>query len=440
MSSISGGIDGVEVRFDDGSLVGDAGLLLVGTVMVRLGLEALVDEVVRPPEAGRGSGGKALSVVASMLVGGSFIGDADRLRSGSTAQVLPFEVSAPSTLGTWLRSFTFGHLRQFDRANELALGRAWSVGAAPVVEEITIDLDSTVCEVHGRDKHGAAYGHTNKLGYHPLVAVRDDTGEIVASRMRSGSSQRGHLRFVSETLARLRRLAPDAVVTVRADAGFFSYDMLERIEAHNAFWSVTIPQNAKVTKAIAAIDDKDYKPIAYTRGGVAQVAETTIKTSSRDNKGPRELRLLVRRTRLVGPQAELWPNWRYHVLVTNRDDLDTVDADAYHRAHARVELAIKDLKATALAQCPSGRFFAIGAWLACAALAHNLTRWTAHLGKTQHRKQLTIAATTRRRLLSLPGRLVNHSGRHILRLPANWPWQNTFTRALQQIRNLPLLI
>ena len=131
MSSISGGIDGVEVHFDDGSLVGDAGLLLVGTVMVRLGLEALVDEVVRPPEAGRGSGGKALSVVASMLVGGSFIDDADRLRSGSTAQVLPVEVSAPSTLGTWLRSFTFGHLRQFDRAQELALGRAWSVGAAP---------------------------------------------------------------------------------------------------------------------------------------------------------------------------------------------------------------------------------------------------------------------------------------------------------------------
>ncbi|MCQ3805864.1 MAG: hypothetical protein OXB92_10680 [Acidimicrobiaceae bacterium] len=131
MSRISGGIDGVEVHFDDGSLVGDAGLSLAGTVMDRLGLEAMVDEVVRPPSSGRGSGAKALSVVASMLVGGSFIDDADRLRSGSTAQVLPVEVSAPSTLGTWLRSFTFGHLRQFDRAQELALGRAWSVGAAP---------------------------------------------------------------------------------------------------------------------------------------------------------------------------------------------------------------------------------------------------------------------------------------------------------------------
>ena len=120
--------------------------------------------------------------------------DADRLRAGSTAQVLPFGPVAPSTLGTWL--FTFGHLRQFDRANELALSRAWSLGAAPAVKEMTLDLDSTVCEVHGRDKQGAAYGHTKTLGYHPLVAVRDDTGEFIHSRMRSGSSQRGHMRFV----------------------------------------------------------------------------------------------------------------------------------------------------------------------------------------------------------------------------------------------------
>ena len=274
------------------------------------------------------------------------IDDADRLRAGSTAQVLPFGPVAPSTLGTWLRSFTFGHLRQFDRANELALSRAWSLGAAPAVKEMTLDLDSTVCEVHGRDKQGAAYGHTKTLGYHPLVAVRDDTGEFIHSRMRSGSSQRGHMRFVSETLARMRRLAPDAEVTVRADAGFFSYDLLDLIEARNASWSFTIPQNAKVKAAIAAIDDKAWQSIAYTRGGQAQVAETTIKTGPRSRSAePRELRLVVRRTRLTGPQAELWPDWRHHCLVTNRADLNTETADTYHRAHARVELAIKDLKA-----------------------------------------------------------------------------------------------
>ena len=173
-------------------------------------------------------------------------------------------------------------------------------------------------------------------------------------------------------------------------------------------------------------------------GGQAQVAETTIKTGPRSRSAePRELRLVVRRTRLTGSQAELWPDWRHHCLghQPNRPR---------HRnrrpAHARVELAIKDLKDNGLAHCPSGNFFANGAWLACATLAHNLARWTARLGHTQHPKHLTIAATVRNRLLSLPGRCVNHSGRHILRLPLNWPWKHTFTTAHQHLHNLPLLI
>ena len=179
MSRVAGGIDGLEPVFDDGSLVADAGLLLPATVMGRLGLEALIDDTVRPlgpPRRARGRGRKVLSLVASMLVGGCCIDDADRLRSGSGAGVLGFAPAAASTLGTFLRSFTFGHLRQFDRFHELALGRAWSVGAAPQVTEMTVDVDSTVCEVHGKSKGGAAYGHTKVLGYHPLVAVRDDTG------------------------------------------------------------------------------------------------------------------------------------------------------------------------------------------------------------------------------------------------------------------------
>ncbi len=440
MSSIAGGIDGIEAVFDDASLVADAGLLLAGTVMGRLGLESLIDEVVRPPESGRGSGAKALSVVASMLVGGSHIGDADRLRAGSASAVLPFAVAAPSTLGTWLRSFTFGHVRQLDRALELALGRAWSVGAAPAAAEMTVDLDSTVCEVHGKSKQGAAYGHTKVWGYHPLAAVRDDTGEVVHARMRSGSSQRGHVRFAAETLARLRRLAPHAAVTVRADAGFFSYALIAKLDAYKARWSVTIPNNAKVKAAIDGIDETAWTPIAYP-DGEAQVAESAITTSRRDPQGPRKLRLVVRRTRLPeGPQRELWPNWRHHCFVTNRDGLDTETADAYHRGHARVELAIRDLKDNGLAHCPSGRFFANGAHLACAALAHNLARWTARLAHTNHPERLTVAATVRRRLLAVPGRLVNHSHRHKLRLPLNWPWAHQFTTALAHTRNLPQLI
>ena len=449
MSSVAGGIDAIEAVFDDGSLVADAGLLLAGTVMSRLGLEALIDDTVRLDgrEAGSGSGRKVLTLVASMLVGGRCIDDTDRLRAGASGAVLPFRVMAPSTAGSFLRSFTFGHVRQLDKAAELGLVRAWSVGAAPDVAEMTVDLDSTVCEVCGRAKHGAAYGHTKVLGYHPLVAVRSDTGEVLHSRMRSGSSQRGNVHFARETLARLRRLAPDATVTVRADAGFFSYDMIAAIGAHGASYSITIPQNAKVKAAIAAIDDDAWASIEYTRGGEAQVAETTITAGRRGDKlrgddgAPAKLRLIVRRTRLLGAQAELWPSWRHHCFVTDRVDLDTCAADAYHRAHATVELAIRDLKDSAgLSRCPSGRFPANGAWLACCVLAHNLARWTARLGRAHPTRQLTVAATIAHRLLTVPGRLVNHSGRRKLRLPLNWPWANTFTTALGHIRGLPLLI
>ena len=158
MSSVAGGIDGIEAVFDDGSLVADAGLLLAGTVMSRLGLEALIDDTVRLGGlAGAGAGRKVLSLVASMLVGGRCIDDTDRLRSGASGAVLGFGVVAPSTAGSFLRSFTFGHVRQLDKAAEHALARAWSVGAAPDAGEMTVDLDSTVCEVCGKAKQGAAY-------------------------------------------------------------------------------------------------------------------------------------------------------------------------------------------------------------------------------------------------------------------------------------------
>ena len=429
MRSVAGGIDGIGAVFDDGSLVADAGLLLAGTVMSRLGLEALIDDTVRPGgSAGSGAGRKVLSLVASMLVGGRCIDDVQRLRSGSAAAVLPFAVVAPSTAGSFLRSFTFGHVRQLDKAAELGLRRAWSVGAAPDVAEMTLDLDSTVCEVCGKAKHGAAYGHTKVLGYHPLVAVRSDTGEVLHSRMRSGSSQRGNVHFARETLARLRRLGAHAAVTVRADAGFFSYDMIAAIGAHGASYSITIPQNAKVKAATEAIDDDAWQAIAYTRGARAQVAESTITAGRRGDKlrgddgAPAKLRLIVRRTRLLGAQGELWPNWRHHCFVTDRHDLDTCAADTYHRAHATVELAIRDLKESAgLSRCPSGRFFANGAWLACCVLAHNLARWTARLGRAHPTRQLTVAATIRNRLLTVPGRLVNHSDATDCACRHNWP-------------------
>ena len=440
MSSVSGGLDRVEAVFDEGTLVADAGLLLAGSLVGRLGLEGLIDDTVVPPQAGRGSGAKVLTAVFSMLVGGSFISDADRLRTASTGSVLGFAVAAPSTLGTFLRSFTWGHVRQLDRAQELALGRAWEAGAAPRADRITIDVDSTMAEVHSGAKGGAAYGHSGRLGYHPLVASRDDTGEIVHARMRKGSSQRGHVRFVAETVNRVRRLAPGADLALRADAGFFSWDLIDKLKAHDTRFLIAVASNPKIDRVIAAIDDRDWTPIGYTDDGEAQVAETELTSARRPKDKPAHtVRLVVRRTRLVGPQADLFPHWRHHTFVTDisNDELDTKAADAAYRSHARVELAIKDLKAGGLAHSPSGSFTANAAWLACASLAHNIARWTARIGQVHDPNRLTVAATIARRLLAVPGRLVNRSGRPTLRLPANWPWATQFTAALRRIRSLP---
>ena len=196
---------------------------------------------------------------------------------------------------------------------------------------------------------------------------------------------------------------------------------------------------ARVQRFIDKIEESAWREISYPDGGVAFVAETIYVAERRG--GARPLRLVVRRTRLTDVrQQALWPNWRHHCFVTNID-LDAVEADAFHRDHARIELAIRDLKEGAgLEHCPSGQFFANAAWLSCAVLAHNLLRWTARLGGVHPNEQLTVARTVRSRVLCLPGRIVNRSGRLVLRLPERWPWAGTFTRALDAIRSLPLLI
>jgi hypothetical protein len=146
----------------------------------------------------------------------------------------------------------------------------------------------------------------------------------------------------------------------------------------------------------------------------------------------------VRRTRLTGAaQAKLWPDWRHHGCLTDLPG-DKVTLDAFHRHHAVVELAIRDLKEGAgLEHVPSGQFFANGAWLACAVLAHNLIRWTTTLGEIVEPGRFTVARTVRTRLLALPARLVNRSGTPTLSSPLNWPWADQFTQALRALRALP---
>lgn len=445
MTRVSQSIDRVEAIFDDDTLVADAGLIVPATLMARLGVEQVIDDTVRLVGriGGAHPGRKVATLVASMLGGGSHIDHANKLRVGSTGKVLPFTVMAPSTLGTFLRSFTFGHVRQLDAALGEITRRAWAAGAGPGSAAMTIDLDSTICEVHGHAKRGAAYGYTRQLGYHPLLAVRADTGEMLHVRMRKGSAntQRGAKHFVQELVARLRRNDATGPLTVRADAGFFAWDTIDTLTRLNVAWSVTVNTNASIRTAIDAIADDAWIDIAYPVDGGAQVAETSYVTGGEHSHRPRrETRLVVRRTRLVDPaQQPLWPDWRYHAFVTNTE-LDTVAADAFHRDHATVELAIRDLKHGAgLEHCPSGNFNANAAWLACTVLAHNLARWTAHLGHTHPTEQLTVTNTIRRRLLAIPGRLVNHSGRPTLRLPTRWPWATTFITALNNIRALRLV-
>jgi Transposase DDE domain group 1 len=188
--------------------------------------------------------------------------------------------------------------------------------------------------------------------------------------------------------------------------------------------------NTAIARAIATIDETAWVDIDYTSDGEAQVAQCTY----------RDRRLIVRRTRLTDTtQARLWPDWRHHAFLTDLND-DPVTVDAFHRHHAVVELAIRDLKEGAgLEHCPSGKFFANAAWLACAVLAHNLIRWSADLGDITPDDQLTVARTIRTRLLALPGRIVNRSGTHRLRFPKRWPWADLFLNALAHLRAIPLL-
>jgi hypothetical protein len=424
---------GLAVAFDDHA-VANAGLVLPATLAERLGVEQVVDQLVdlgQRPGAHR-PGRKVLTLAHSLLAGGDCIDDADVLRTGATSRVLGHRVMAPSTLGTFLRSFTFGHIRQLDQATETILTRAWAAGAGPGQAPMTIDIDSTVCQVHGHAKGGAAYGYTHQLGYHPLLATRADTGEVVHLRMRAGQANtaRGAERFVNEVAGRVRRAGAAGPLSMRADSGFWSAKVLAACRRHRIRFSVTVRQTKTVTQAIAHIPEDGWVDIAYPDTGQAQVAETTLA-------GKAGGRLIVRRTRLVGAQATLWPDWRYHAFVTDRPGT-AVELDTDHRRHATVELAIRDLKQGAgLCHCPCGVFLANAAWAVIATLAHNLLRWVAALGLGATGP--VVAKTIRRRLLSLPGRLTRSARRRWLHLPAGWPWAQTFTRALARLRALPLL-
>ena len=426
-------LDSVRVAFDEERLISDAGLLLCATLADWLGLEELVNESVWLDSSRPGAclpGRKVMSLVHGMLVGADCIDDMNLLRAGSTGLILGHRVMAPSTLGTFLRAFTFGHVRQLDRVLDVSLARAWAAGAGPGDGmPLVIDIDSFVGEVHGYQKQGASYGYTKKLGYHPLLAVRSDTGEVIHIRNRKGkaNTQRGIARFCDELLARVRRAGHDGQVIIRADSGFENHKLFAELDRRGIEFSIGVKLSKTIRTLIEQIPQDAWMTVTdYPNGGEAQVAETTLKG----------FRLIVRRTRLTGKQADLFPNWRHHCFATNRT-LPMPVADTDHRDHATIELAIRDLIDQALCHFPSGRMHANSAWTVIAALAHNLGRWATQIGLPDRPTQ--TARSRRRQLLQIPGRLVSTGRRWTLRMPARWPWQTEFHTILDRIRALPAL-
>jgi Transposase DDE domain group 1 len=408
-------LDRVDVIFDDEHAVADAGLVLPATLAQHLELRELIDSTVDLGDAaGRANvGHKAMTLIHSALAGGDCIDDADALRAGDTASVLGHGVLAPSTLGTFLRSFTWGHARQLDGVSGQLLARAWRAGAGPGDAPVTLDVDATICETYGLAKQGGVFGHTRVRGYHPLVAVVAGSGDVVHCRWRGGNanSGRGAQSFLTETFNRLRAAGATGPLTLRADSGFYSRKVVDACRNADARFSITAKLSQAIHKAIAAIPDHGWVSIPYFLDG-ADVAETTYQPFG--DQQP-EVRLIVRRVRPTpGTQLALIVEFSYHAFITDRAG-GTLELEADHRRHAEIENTIRDLKyGVGLNHLPSGRFGANAAWLALNAIAHNLSRWTGRIGLGE---PLITHKTLRRRYLRLSGRLTRSARRATLHLP-----------------------
>ena len=405
--------DRIQIAFDDHRLVANAGLLLPVTLAHHLGLSQLVQERLDLGNApGRANtGDKVMTLVASALAGGDCIDDADALRTGGTARTLGGTVKAPSTLGTFLRSFRWGHVRQLDRVSRELLARAWQAGAGPGDSPLTIDLDSTICETYGLAKEGARHhGYTGKRGYHPLLAIAAGTGDVLMCRLREGraNTARGAAHFLRETVGRVRYGGASGQLTVRADSGFYTHSVVSVCCKLDVRFSITIRQHKSLRNLIEAIPEADWTSIPYWMDGAADVAETTY-TPFQGEPGAAPVRLIVRRVKPTpGSQLALFATYSYHGFITDRDG-EMLELEADHRRHAEIENAIRDLKyGVGLNHMPSGRFAANAAWLAIQVMAHNLARWTARTGLGE---QVVTTKTLRRRFFSLAGRITRSARR-----------------------------
>ena len=369
---------------------------------------------------------------------GDSIDDVGVLRSGRAGALLGTWVPAPSTLGTFLRSFSFGDARSLDKVAAEPLKRAWAAGAAPGAGPLTIDIDSSICETYGLKKQGARFGYTSVRGLHPLLASAAGTGDVLGVRQRGGSSHtaRGAASLLTEVFNRVRAGGASGNLTLRADSGFYSHKVTGACQKAGVRFSITAKLYGPLRNAIEAVAEALWVPIPYWAERGADVAELAYKPFGQDQP----VRLIVRRVKpSPGSQLALFAKYEYHPFITDRVG-PMLELEADHRRHAEVELVIKDLKQGPWAHMPSGRFGANAAWLALGAIAHNLARWSARLGKIAEGSGPIAMATLCRRYISVPGHLSRSGRRTTLHLAKGWPWAKTFLVALATLRSVaPLL-
>ena len=433
--------------FDEHNLVSAAGLIPVLELAEQTGLSKLIGEHVDLPSTRVASGavnaaGKLSSIIAGMICGADCIDDVNVLRAGGTPRVFD-EVYAPSTLGIFLREFTFGHANQLAavaRAHLAALAKRTPL--LPGIEQRAfLDIDSLLRPVYGNAKQGASFGHAKiagrallRRGLSPLIttlSVPTAAPVIAEAWLRSGKtgSGRGAARQVKQAIGTARAAGAIGTIMLRGDSAFGTKKVIAACLDEQVEFSLALSRNRRVTTAIEAIDETEWTPVHYP-GAVldpdtgalisdAEVAETTHTLAIRGH-GRVTARLVVRRVRDANSPDGLFPVWRYHPFFTNTT-LPTADADLTHRKHAIVETTFADLIDGPLAHIPSGLFAANCAWLACAVITHNLLRAAGTLAGGDH--AVARGATLRRNLITVPARFAAPARKPMLHLPAHWPWQ-----------------
>ncbi|WP_427136320.1 IS1380 family transposase [Pseudarthrobacter sp. S9] len=449
----------ISSAFDDPNLVSAAGLVPVMGLAGKTGLGELVDEHLKLPDYfGANAGLKITALVAGMVAGADSIDDMGLLRHGGMGKLFK-GTYAPSTLGSFLRTFTFGHVRQLD-----AVASRWLPAlarAAPVTAGIDalalVDIDDTVKATYGYQKQGTGYGYNGVKGLNALigtVTTNEAAPVITGARLRKGatSSARGAGKFVADTLANVNRLRPadaDGMVLLRADSAFYNHAVVTAAARAGAKVSITARMDPHVKKAIAKIPDSAWEKIKYTNAifdeesntwiSDAEVAEIGFTAFISKKKEDRVTgRLVVRRVPELNPKAvtgqeTLFDTHRFHAFFTTvaADVLDTVKADKTHRAHAVIEQVHSDLRAGPLAHLPSGKFNANAAWLAAAAMAFNLTRAAGTLAGGHFAKATTV--TIRTKIINVAARTASSARRIRLHLPENWPWQDGWEKLFDTI-------